>query len=87
MTETAKSFGFRRQTESAQMLERRTMAEGLRQASVQLSQAYQNFNAARDPDLIESAVFEIKAMQARYSYFLRQVKLLERDEEQADGAG
>ena len=28
----------------------------------------------RDPDLIESYVFEINALQARYSYLLRRVK-------------
>ena len=35
--------------------------------------------AARDPDLIESYVFEINALQARYSYLLRRVKELEAD--------
>ena len=35
------------------------------------------FNAAKDPDLIESYVFEINALQARYSYLLRRVKELD----------
>lgn len=34
-------------------------------------------NAAKDPDLIESYVFEINALQARYSYLLRRVKELD----------
>ena len=32
---------------------------------------------AKDPDLIESYVFEINALQARYSYLLRRVKELD----------
>ena len=32
---------------------------------------------ARDSDLIESYVFEINALQARYNYLLRRVKELE----------
>ena len=39
--------------------------------------AYSGFNTAHDPDLIESYVFEINALQARYSYLLRRVKELD----------
>ena len=35
---------------------------------------------ADDGDWIESCVFEINALQARYNYLLRQVKLLEEGE-------
>ena len=42
-----------------------------------IAQAYSGFNSASDPDLIESYVFEINALQARYSYLLRRVKELE----------
>ena len=42
-----------------------------------IAQAYAGFNAAGDPDLIESYVFEINALQARYNYLIRQVKALE----------
>ena len=42
-----------------------------------IAQAYAGFNAAKDPDLIESYVFEINALQARYSYLLRRVKELD----------
>ena len=42
-----------------------------------MNQAYCGFNSASDPDLIESYVFEINALQARYNYLLRRVKELE----------
>ena len=42
-----------------------------------ITQAYQGFNDARDPDLIESYVFEINALQSRHSYLLRQLKELD----------
>ena len=42
-----------------------------------INQAYGGFNTAKDGDLIESYVFEINALQARYNYLLRRVKELE----------
>lgn len=56
--------------------ERRTLLEGLEQTRVQLNQARACFNQERDPDLIESYVFEINALRSRYSYFLRRVREL-----------
>ena len=38
---------------------------------------YGGFNTVSDSDLIESYVFEIKALQSRYDYLLRRVKELE----------
>ena len=42
-----------------------------------LGQAYSCFNGTHDPDLIESYVFEINALQSRYSYLLRRVRALD----------
>ena len=42
-----------------------------------INQAYGGFNTASDSDLIESYVFEINSLQARYNYLLRRVKELE----------
>ena len=47
------------------------------QTRLLIAQAYSGFNTAHDPDLIESYVFEINALQARYSYLLRRVKELD----------
>ena len=56
--------------------ERLELLDGLERTRVQIQQAYLQFDTVGDPDLIESSVFEIKSLQARYSYLLRQVKAL-----------
>ena len=77
MTETARPFARRRRRESQQEEARRTLAECLTQTRALIAQAYQGFNAVRYPDLIESYVYEINALQSRYSYLLRRLKELE----------
>ncbi|NCE65249.1 DUF2508 family protein [Pseudoflavonifractor sp. 524-17] len=61
---------------------RRTLREELDRARVDLAQAYANFNGTGDPDLIESYIYTINAIQARYAYLLRQVKTLEAPDSQ-----
>ena len=39
-----------------------------------LKDAYERFNWADDPDLIEACIFEINACKARYNYLLRCIK-------------
>lgn len=56
--------------------ERQGLVEGLSRTRVLIAQAYEGFNRATDSDLIESYVFEINALQARYSYLLKRVKEL-----------
>lgn len=63
--------------EAAEMLE-----ESLGATRVLIAQAYGGFNTAADPELVESYVYEIQALQARYSYLLRQRKALESGVEQ-----
>ena len=53
------------------------LLESLRATREQMHQAYSGFNNTSDPDLIDAYVFEMKALQARYSYLLRRVKELE----------
>ena len=55
--------------------ERRELMNSL--SHTRTNQAYGGFNTASDGDLIESYVFEINALQARYNYLLRRVKDLE----------
>ena len=82
MTETArgKVFSFRRRAESERETEARCLREGLVRTRTLINQAYAGFNGTGDPDLIESYVFEINALQARYSYLLRRVKELDGQE-------
>ena len=77
MTEAPRAFAFRKRRESEQEQQRRALAQGLTQTRTLIAQAYQGFNTAGDPDLIESYVFEINALQSRYAYLLRQVKELD----------
>ena len=67
----------RRRCDSAQELERQELVASLAHTRTLINQAYGGFNTASDGDLIESYVFEINALQARYNYLLRRVKQLE----------
>ncbi len=69
-------FGRRKKLERREE-ERRQLMEGMRETRNQLNYAYAQFNAYSDPDLVDACVYEINALQSRYSYFVRQVKLLE----------
>ena len=53
------------------------LEESLHNTRVLIAQAYAGFNAAADSELVESYVYEIQALQARYSYLLRQRKALD----------
>ena len=64
----------RRKGKSPELLE---LEESLAQTRVLIAQAYAGFNAAADHDLVESYIYEIQALQARYSYLLRRRKSLE----------
>ena len=57
--------------------ERQELMRSLSHTRTLINQAYGAFNCASDSDLIESYVFEINALQARYNYLLRRVKELE----------
>lgn len=59
--------------------EQEQLLEALAQTRVLINQAYSGFNTAQAPELIESFVFEINALQCRYSYLLRRIKEAEAD--------
>ncbi len=73
----------RRRTISAEEEERQQLLEGMAQTRALLNQAYADFNAQSDPDLVDSCVFTINALRSRYSYLVRQVKLLDGQKEDA----
>lgn len=68
------SFGRRPEPKST---ERQELLEALAATRVQINQAYRGFDTAHDPELVESFVYEINALQSRYSYLLRRIKELE----------
>ena len=46
----------------------------LQQVQIDLENVRARFNQATEHELIEQAVFEMKAVQARYAFFLRQMR-------------
>lgn len=83
MAEAVRSGRRRRAAQAAQDEERRQLMEGMAQTRVLLNQAYADFNVHSDPDLVDSCVFTINALRSRYSYLVRQVKLLDARKEDA----
>ena len=77
MAQAARLFSPRKKMDLAALQERKALLEGLDRTRVLINQAYACFNRESDPDLIESYVFEINALQSRYSYLLRRVRELE----------
>ena len=67
----------RRREHAAREAERQELLASLASTRTLIQQAYGGFNTVSDSDLIESYVFEIKALQSRYDYLLRRVKELE----------
>ena len=76
MPEPARTL-FSRRRRGPREAERRELMASLAHTRTLINQAYGSFNNACDSDLIESYVFEINALQARYNYLLRRVKELE----------
>ena len=77
MTELVlRALGRKKAAASGQEEERSALMDGLEHTRLLMQQAYLQFDTVEDPDLVESAVFEIKALQARYTYLLRRVKAL-----------
>lgn len=68
---------FHRPRDTRRSLERQELVDNLSATRALIQQAYTGFNHASDRDLIDSYVFEITALQARYTYLLRRVKELE----------
>ena len=80
----AEAVRFGRKTAARQREEEfRQLVEGMKQTRDQLNFAYAQFNIYSDPDLVDACVYEINALQSRYSYFVRQVKQLDAAREEA----
>ena len=70
----------RRRIVSPEQEEKKALLDGLERTRILIHQAYACFNRESDPDLIESYVFEINALQSRYSYLLKRVRELDEGE-------
>ncbi len=50
------------------------LRQSLASTRLALSQAYAAFDYVSDPELTESCIYEIRALQSRMNYLLRQLK-------------
>lgn len=65
----------------------RELKTSLQNTKLALSQAYAAFNYTSDPELTESCIFEIRSLQSRMNYLLREIKNLEEGATVAAHAG
>jgi len=57
----------------------RSAREELQQLHFRLDMAYEAFNAASDPEILEACILEISALRRRYSSALKNIKTLDGD--------
>lgn len=50
----------------------------INRTKIAMEAAYSNFENVVDPDLIDSCIYELNAIQNRYRFLLKQVKELEK---------
>lgn len=53
------------------------LKQSLQLTQDELAHAYSAFDYASDPDLTESCIFEIRSLQSRMNYLVRQIKAKE----------
>lgn len=51
----------------------------IEKTKIAMESAYSNFENVSDPDLIDSYIYELNAMQKRYAFLLRQAKELDKE--------
>ena len=60
-----------------QEISREQLLSDLKQTKTALEDAYSNFEQVVDPDLVDSYIYEVNAVQKRYHFLLKQVQLLD----------
>lgn len=60
-----------------QEVSREQLLTDLRLTKTALDDAYTNFENVVDPDLVDSYIYEVNAVQKRYHFLLKQVQLLD----------
>ena len=56
------------------------LLDDLEKARYDLSLAYDNFQNAMDPDMIDCCIYQVNALQIRYKFLLTRAKQLEPEE-------
>ncbi|MBQ2840879.1 MAG: DUF2508 family protein [Oscillospiraceae bacterium] len=67
---------FQKKKEDTVSAEKKQLLSEIEAALSDLRYARSCFADARDPEIIEACIFEIKSAEARYSYLLRKAKLM-----------
>ena len=60
-----------------QEVSREQLLSDLKLTKTALDDAYSNFEQVVDPDLVDSYIYEVNAVQKRYHFLLKQVQLLD----------
>ena len=60
-----------------QEISREQLISDLRQTKTALDDAYSNFEQVVDPDLVDSYIYQVNAVQKRYHFLLKQVQMLD----------
>jgi hypothetical protein len=66
-----------RETTPAHDSRRQQLMEDLQKTKFALDCAYSNFENVVDPDLVDCSIYELKAVQMRYRFLLKQAELLD----------
>lgn len=62
---------------SMKEISREQLLSDLKLTKTALDDAYSNFEQVVDPDLVDSYIYEVNAVQKRYHFLLKQVQLLD----------
>lgn len=60
-----------------QEVSREQLLSDLKLTKIALDDAYSNFENVVDPDLVDSCIYEVNAVQKKYHFLLKQVQLLD----------
>ncbi|MBQ8857851.1 MAG: YaaL family protein [Lachnospiraceae bacterium] len=63
-----------------QEVSREQLLSDLKLTKTALDDAYTNFENVVDPDLVDSYIYEVNAVQKRYHFLLKQVQMLDLQE-------
>jgi len=66
-------FAFNQKT-ARPIEEQEEYLKALHTVQKELKIAHQNFEYATEPELIDSCIYELKALQLKYEYYLKQAK-------------
>lgn len=60
-----------------QEVSREQLLTDLKLTKTALDDAYSNFEQVVDPDLVDSCIYEVNAVQKRYHFLLKQVQMMD----------